>query len=142
MCVTLNPWIKIAPIRAPSGLISYLLKNRAKNTPRAALWGERRRANVKHKFPSISHKQERCCCSSLPPPPKKPPPNPDKFVYLSLGTKSDPFLDPSTPPRQSHQPRVLLRSGTFRQQIRKTFHPLLSFLPFPGSHRHLVNKNY
>lgn len=98
MCVTLNPRIKIAPIRAPAGLVSYLLQNRAKNTPRAALWGERHWANVRHKFPSISHKQERCCCSSLLPPnpplSKKTPPNPDKFVYLSLGTKSDPFLDP------------------------------------------------
>lgn len=107
MCVTLNPRIKIAPIRAPSGLISYLLKNRAKNTPRAALWGERRCANVRQV--SFDKPQTGALLLLLPPPSKKTPPNSDKFVYLSLGTKSGPFLDPSTAAGQSQLPRVLLR---------------------------------
>lgn len=108
MCVTLNPRIKIAPIRAPSGLISYLLQNRAKSTPRAALWGAGRCENVRQ----VSFDKPQTGALLLLPPPslsKKTPPNPDKFVYLPLGTKSDPFLDPSRAAGQSHQPRVLLR---------------------------------
>lgn len=44
MCVTLNPRIKIAPSRAPAGLVSYLLQNRAKKKKihrEQLLWGEK-----------------------------------------------------------------------------------------------------
>lgn len=86
MCVTLNPRIKIAPSRAPAGLVSYLLQNRAKkkNTPRAAFVGRKGAGeNVRHKFPSISHKQE-LLLLLLPPPPPPLPSFPKKHHQIQI----------------------------------------------------------
>lgn len=108
MCVTLNPRIKIAPSRAPAGLVSYLLQNRAKKKKytESSFCGEKRRWGERQAQVSFDKPQTGAAAAAPPSSPpsspllsKKTPPNPDKFVYLSLGTKSDPFFDPSTAPR-------------------------------------------